>query len=1357
MNNIPLENNDQASSSNNQSTTTAATTSATAITSTISEGTTDTATAITTTSQTIITSTKPPLITDDDLLLNHNVIPINYQLRIKTDPNQDFFNGSINILFTVRNNSIEQIVLNCKNLEIIDSSLLQSSILIKNVHIDTELERCIFELDKSLDKGDYTMQITFSSTFRSGQIIGFYRTAYTTIKNEIRYMTGTKFEPTYARMAFPCFDEPSLKATFDITLIYPTGFTALSNQIEKETILLADETGFSQTTFKQTPKMSTYLVAFSINDFEYTETRTTFGTRVRVYSRPDQVKKTQYACESAAVILSYYENITAIPYTQSLGKLDLIGLPEFVSGAMENWGLITYKETYVLFDINASSSNDKQKIAQVIAHELAHMWIGNLVTAVWWNDLWLQEGFASFIEYFGQDYLQPSFNIWNKFLIDDLHPSFTTDSLSKTHPLVPNKDDILTPNQITAQFDTISYSKGASIAYMIESIIGRNRFLENFRHLLRENQYSNVDTKKMMSYFHEDLEKTTKMDGEKFLNKWLYHNGFPIITVERIGPTSLKRSASPVNKLQFKQSIYRSNSIPMNSSEDVPWSIYVRYNQKKRERESAWLFNQTEMIVELEHELDPNDWIKLNPDGHDYYIVNYSPEDWDLLIGELKRNPKSFNVGDRANLLHDAYRLSEISALSYERLLNLFDYLKIETNYIPWSVANNAITSLMNKLGESGMVLIQFRDFIKSIVANSFDSNVDLTTTTIDDNRLTPDEISLRNILISIACKVGYEQCTKQCYQKFRDWMDNGQPLYSNTKSYVYKYGLQASTNESDWQRMWDLYRSEKDAIEKSKIMTALTSTTNPNLLSVLISYSEDPEKINNENFFSAQQSIASNSDVGRSMIWEYIRNNWPKLVERFGLIDRRLGNYVRSVVSGFRSESRLQEVMDFFEQYPDAGAGQGARMEAIETVRKNIQWIKDNRENVSKILNDYSPMENPWMQWRLDESVRPKHYDVNLTVLVDEEKFSGSVRIQVEIQRPIRHLILHSKDLNITLSAVYTEQQPRVEVSIPFSNNNNNDTESSSLSDTKTTHFAYRPNQYWVIPLQGIIVPETYIVELQFDGKLSKELSGLYLSQYKRSDTRETVKLATTQFEAGYARKAFPCFDEPQFKSTFALQIEHGSNYSAISNMPISYVQQSLNDKDMKMTIFERSVKMSTYLVAIVVSDFVSKSSPLLSNFSVYTFDRNINLDKTDYALRIGPQALEFYSEKYFEIDFPLPKMDMISIPDFQMGAMENWGLITYRDVYVLYDPKETSTLSKTKICKLICHELAHMWFGNLVTMKWWDELWLNEGFATFMEYKAADYVEKNWNYHDFYAINEYARVYESDSMPSTHPIQTK
>src|SRR3989344_3967776 len=291
-------------------------------------------------------------------------------------------------------------------------------------------------------------------------------------------MATTQFESTDARRAFPCVDEPAAKAVFDVTLMVPDHCTAISNTIPTE--VQEHESGYKIMRFAPTPKMSTYLLAFIVGEFEYVEGKTKEAVLVRVFTTPGKKKQAHFALEVTIKTLSFFNEYFAIPYP--LPVLDLIAIPDFSSGAMENWGAITYREAALLVDPEHSSAHTKQWVALVIAHELAHQWFGNLVTMKWWTHLWLNEGFASYIEYLAVDHLFPSWQIWDRFVVADLAQALKLDALANTHPIeVP----VHHPDEISEIFDAVSYSKGASVIRMLAEYIGEKDFRDGLRHYLR--------------------------------------------------------------------------------------------------------------------------------------------------------------------------------------------------------------------------------------------------------------------------------------------------------------------------------------------------------------------------------------------------------------------------------------------------------------------------------------------------------------------------------------------------------------------------------------------------------------------------------------------------------------------------------------------------------------------------------------------------------------------------------------------------------------------------------------------------------------------------------------------------------
>ena len=524
-----------------------------------------------------------------------------------------------------------------------------------------------------------------------------------------------------------------------------------------------------------------------------------------------------------------------------------------------------------------------------------------------------------------------------------------------------------------------------------------------------------------------------------------------------------------------------------------------------------------------------------------------------------------------------------------------------------------------------------------------------------------------------MACNSGNQDCLNEAMNQFQQFLSTGTQIPSDIREYAYSYGMQRSGNEEDWNQLLDLWRTEVLASERTKLLNALTSVQNPQLLSKLISLSTDPSVVNDQDFFTVQQSIASNSIFGRQLIWNFLRDSWEYLIDRFKANDRRLGTYVSSVCSAFNTETQLKEMLDFFEKYPDSGAGQNARNQALERVRNNIKWLQINEEPVVEWLESNSQIANPWLNWRLDPQVIPQAYEINWNVDLSANTFNGTVTIEVEVKKPIKHFVVHQKGLQITETNVFPGNMKTFRKSRQIRGSNES--------------FLYEPNDFWVIPTEGTLRPSTYVLYMEFNGNLSTGLDGLYKSVYIDDINNVTRSLATTQFQSTYARKAFPCFDEPQFKSTFKISVTHSSQYNAISNMPIT--DNSVTG-DTAVTKFDTSVRMVTYLVALVVSEFECIRSTIDNRVQVCAAPGRA--DKLQYALAKTPEILRFYEKDYFEIAYPLPKLDNIAIPDFSAGAMENWGLVTYREIYLFYDEKESTTRDLMRVCMIISHELAHM-----------------------------------------------------------------
>ncbi|MFN4181171.1 MAG: M1 family metallopeptidase, partial [Candidatus Paceibacteria bacterium] len=396
-----------------------------------------------------------------------HVIPLEYDIELHPDLENFTFSGKETIKIKITKPE-KKLTLHSKEIEIETVSVeIKKDKLFGTISYQEASETAIFSFPKVLNPGTYTLHITFRGILND-KMRGFYRSSYV-YEGKVHHLATTQFEATDARRAFPCFDEPVHKSIFHVSLIVPRGQTAISNTLPVTKI--EHESGFEVVRFAPTPKMSTYLLAFLVGNFEYIEAKTKRDVLVRVYTTPGKKHQADFALECAVKTLEFYEEYFDITYP--LNTLDMIAIPDFASGAMENWGAITYRESMLLVDKDKTATANKQWIALVIAHELAHQWFGNLVTMEWWTHLWLNEGFASYIEYLAVDKLFPRWDIWTQFANHDFGVALRLDALEHTHAIeIP----VHHPDEIGEIFDAVSYSKGASVIRMLAQYLGEEKF-----------------------------------------------------------------------------------------------------------------------------------------------------------------------------------------------------------------------------------------------------------------------------------------------------------------------------------------------------------------------------------------------------------------------------------------------------------------------------------------------------------------------------------------------------------------------------------------------------------------------------------------------------------------------------------------------------------------------------------------------------------------------------------------------------------------------------------------------------------------------------------------------------------------
>ncbi|KAJ1522082.1 hypothetical protein ONE63_002393 [Megalurothrips usitatus] len=628
---------------------------------------------------------------DTESRLPFSVVPSRYDILLHPDINENSPTCTVKIDIELKEDR-EWFVVHGKNLVISNATLSGSVDLKEPFEVPKNEWWVIQPAQGSIPKGSYTVTLEFTGSL-TRSIVGFYRSSYTNQQGQKRYIATTKFEPTYARLAFPCFDEPAMKASYKVRLVKPASpeYIALSNS---DVMANTTDPGTNLTTveFAETVKMSSYLAAFIVCDFVKSETVSERGVPVNVIARKEQIDNTKEAQYVAKNVVDFYTEYFNISYP--MPKIDLIAIPDFVSGAMENWGLITFRETSFLFDPKENSPANQESISETVAHELAHMWFGNLVTMKWWTDLWLNEGFATFMAQKSVAALHKDWDYGDQFVVDTLLSVLKLDAELSSHPVL---QEVSSPDQITEIFDTISYDKGSSVILMLEAFMGEEPFKKGLESYLRTHQYNNAETANLWSALQDFAPKG--VDVTKVMDTWTRQMGFPLVTVNR----------NQAGELVLSQKRFLSNHDakydPSTSKFGYKWEIPVKYStSSSKDNELIWLTSDEETVsIPVDASVQ---WIKLNHNQRAYYRVMYDEQGWAALISALNQKLEQIDAVDRAGLISDAFSLADAEELKYETALELTQYLKNEVSFVPWDAGSTAISTLLQRLPTSEDLMV---------------------------------------------------------------------------------------------------------------------------------------------------------------------------------------------------------------------------------------------------------------------------------------------------------------------------------------------------------------------------------------------------------------------------------------------------------------------------------------------------------------------------------------------------------------------------------------------------------------------------------------------------------------------------
>jgi len=612
----------------------------------------------------------------DPYRLPRTAIPSRYDIRLEPDLTTLTFRGQQTVALDVTE-SISEVVLNAIELAI-DSASLENDrgeTIRATATMEEATERCRLALGSPAARGRWRLRLAFRGTLND-KLRGFYRSVYKDPSGVSRTMAATQFEATDARRAFPCWDEPSFKAVFAVTLAIDPALTAVSNTaIVSETL----ENGRKVVRFADTIVMSTYLVAFVVGELEATEPVTIGRTPLKVWCVPGKKRLARFGQEIGGASLAFFEDYYGLPYPGD--KLDLLAIPDFAAGAMENLGAITFRETALLVDETAASHAELERVADVVAHENAHMWFGDLVTMTWWNGIWLNEAFATFMEMLAVDAWKPEWQRWTTFGVSRA-AALSLDGLHSTRPI---EFPVTSPRDADAMFDVLTYEKGASVLRMLEQYLGAVVFREGVRDYLRTHKFANADTGDLWAA----LGRAAQQPIPAVMDGWIFRPGYPVVTVSRDAGGHLVLAQQRFNYL-------RAPLPPATAEPEQPWQVPVQL----RLYTGGQTAEERVLLAEREARLRVGagaEAVVANAGGHGFYRVRYAPDLLDALLTRLDRLASI----ERFNLVNDAWALAVAGLMPLTAYLDLTARFRGERDRNVWTVLIASFSSL-TRLVEPG-------------------------------------------------------------------------------------------------------------------------------------------------------------------------------------------------------------------------------------------------------------------------------------------------------------------------------------------------------------------------------------------------------------------------------------------------------------------------------------------------------------------------------------------------------------------------------------------------------------------------------------------------------------------------------
>nr|XP_016849656.1 PREDICTED: thyrotropin-releasing hormone-degrading ectoenzyme [Anolis carolinensis] len=864
--------------------------------------------------------------------------PLHYNLMLSVFLENFTFSGEVNVQVECLR-ATRYVVLHAHRLRVEAARLaedrLAGALRVAGFFLYPQTQVFVLVLNRSLEaQRSYNLKILFHAPIEN-ELLGFFRSSYV-LYGERRFLAVTQFSPTHARKAFPCFDEPIYKATFKISIKHQATYLSLSNMPVETSVF--EEDGWVTDHFSQTPLMSTYYLAWAVCNFTYRETMTKNGVVIRLYARPDAIRRGSgdYALNITRRLIEFYEDYFRMPY--SLPKLDLLAVPKHPYAAMENWGLSVFVEQRILLDPSISSISYLLDVTMVIVHELCHQWFGDLVTPVWWEDVWLKEGFAHYFEFVGTDYLYPGWNLEKqRFLTDVLHEVMLLDGLASSHPV---SQEVQQATDIDRVFDWIAYKKGAALIRMLANFMGHSVFQMGLQDYLTIHKYGNAARKDLWNTLSEALRKVGKfVNIQVVMDQWTLQMGYPVITIMGNETTDNIVGISQEHFIYDLDVKTKDSGLGNNSYLwQIPLTIAVGNTSHISSEAIIWVSNKSgKNKLSSQWNLIKHSCVFLNC----FFTVDlkksisYAKTYFSLDKVCKKKNPLYKNCQPREKEMNHAIHV-EAGYLPQNIPLELLRYLSKEKEFLPWHAASRALYPLDKLLDRTENYNI-FNEYILRQVASMY-LKLGWPTNNVDKSfvQASYQHEELRREVIMLACSFGNKHCHQQAATLISDWISsNRNRIPLNVRDIVYCTGV-SLMDEDVWEFIWMKFHSTTAVSEKKILLEALTCSDDRNLLNRLLNLSLNSEVVLDQDAIDVIIHVARNPH-GRDLAWKFFREKWKILNARYGEALFMNSKLISGVTEFLNTESELNELKNFIKTHEEGSAASFSR--AVETVEANVRW----------------------------------------------------------------------------------------------------------------------------------------------------------------------------------------------------------------------------------------------------------------------------------------------------------------------------------------------------------------------------------------------------------------------------------